>query len=148
MELGGYWSAYWYNGVIVGSEITRGLDIFELVPSGFISQNEIDAAKSVKLDYFNTQGQVRFTWPKTYSLAGAYLDQLERSKGMDATRIAEAREQLAKAEKASGVKQQEALARLVARLEADAKGAGDAAKVRTLAEAVRELATEPRLARR
>ncbi|HEV8456127.1 MAG TPA: hypothetical protein VGQ24_14605, partial [Gemmatimonadales bacterium] len=49
LELGGYWSTYWYNGYIYGSEILRGLDIFELKPSGFISQNEIDAAKSVHL---------------------------------------------------------------------------------------------------
>ena len=47
----GYWSAYWYNGYIVGSEIARGLDLFELKPSAFISQNEIDAAKSVHFDY-------------------------------------------------------------------------------------------------
>jgi hypothetical protein len=144
LELGGYWSAYWYNGVIVGSEITRGLDIFELKPSGFISQNEIDAAKSVHLDYFNTQGQVKFTWPKTYSLARAYLDQLERSKGMDARKIALARQEVERAEKASGAKQQEALAQLVSRLEADAKGAGDAAKIRTLAGVLRELAAAPR----
>src|SRR6185295_16118214 len=62
LELGGYWSTYWYNGYIYGSEITRGLDVFELQSSGFLTQNEIDAAKSVKLDYFNTQGQVKFTW--------------------------------------------------------------------------------------
>ena len=30
MAIGGSWSAYWYNGVIVSSEIARGLDIFEL----------------------------------------------------------------------------------------------------------------------
>jgi hypothetical protein len=146
LELGGYWSTYWYNGVIVGSEITRGLDIFELRPSGFITQNEIDAAKSVHLDYFNTQGQVKFTWPKTYSLARAYLDQLERSKGMDAGKIAAAREELARAEKALGTKQQEALTRLVVRLEAD--GAGDTAKVRMLAQAVRGLTAELGLAQR
>ena len=72
MEGAGYWSTYWYNGVIVGSEITRGLDIFELKPSGFISQNEIDAARSVHLDYFNTQGQVKLVWPATFSLARAF----------------------------------------------------------------------------
>jgi hypothetical protein len=148
LELGGYWSTYWYNGVIVGSEITRGLDIFELKPSGFITQNEIDAAKSVHLDYFNTQGQVKFTWPKTYSLARAYLDQLERSKGMDAGKIAKAREELARAEKASGTKQQEVLTRVVERLEADVAGAGDTAKVRTLASVVRQLVVAPNLARR
>ncbi|HEV7757354.1 MAG TPA: hypothetical protein VGO78_00125, partial [Acidimicrobiales bacterium] len=51
LVLGGFWSAYWYNGVIVSSEISRGLDVFSLTPSGFISQNELDAAKSVHLDY-------------------------------------------------------------------------------------------------
>ena len=61
--MGGSWSVYWYNGVIVSSEIARGLDIFELTPSAFISQNEIDAAKTVHLDYLNTQGQPKFVWP-------------------------------------------------------------------------------------
>ncbi|MBA3555992.1 MAG: hypothetical protein H0W29_14690, partial [Gemmatimonadales bacterium] len=77
---GGYWSAYWYNGLIVGSEMARGLDIFELTPSGFISENEIDAAKSVRLDYYNAQGQPKLVWAATFSLARAYLDQLDRSK--------------------------------------------------------------------
>jgi hypothetical protein len=147
LELGGYWSTYWYNGNIYGSEITRGLDVFELQPSGFLTQNEIDAAKSVKLDYFNTQGQVKFTWPATYSLARAYLDQLERSHGLDARKIAEARSQLATAEKASGVKQREALAQLVTRLEADVSGAGDGSKVQLLAGTVRHLTGSSDLAR-
>jgi hypothetical protein len=47
LELGGFWSTYWYNGYIYGSEILWGFDIFELKPSGLFSQNEIDAAKSV-----------------------------------------------------------------------------------------------------
>jgi hypothetical protein len=148
LELGGYWSTYWYNGYIYGSEILRGLDVFELVPSGFLSQNEIDAAKSVKLDHFNTQGQVKFTWPKTYSLARAYLDQLERSNGLDAGKITAAREELARAENTSKAERQEALTRLVTRLEAAVNGAGDASKVRTLAGVVRELATDPRVAGR
>jgi hypothetical protein len=146
MASGGYWSTYWYNGHIYGSEISRGLDVFELQPSGFLTQNEIDAAKSVKLDYFNTQGQVKFTWPATYSLARAYLDQLERSQGMDAARIAEARAQLAKAEKAAGADEQQMLTQLVSRLESEANDAGDASKVRLLAGAVKQLATSPSLA--
>ncbi|MFL5401754.1 MAG: LVIVD repeat-containing protein [Gemmatimonadales bacterium] len=148
LELGGYWSAYWYNGVIVGSEITRGLDIFELKPSGFISQNEIDAAKSVHLDYLNAQSQPKLVWPKTYSLARAYLDQLERSKGLEAGKIAAAREELAIAEKASGTKRQETLSRLVSRLESDVAMAGDASKVRALAGAVMGLAEPPVVASR
>ena len=135
----GEWSAYWYNGVIVGSEIARGLDILELVPSGFISQNEIDAAKSVHLDYFNTQGQPRLVWPASFALARAYLDQLERSKGLDGGQISAARQSLASAEKASGAERQGALTTLATQLQGDAAGAPDAAKVRTLAGAVKDL---------
>jgi hypothetical protein len=147
MESGGYWSSYWYNGVIVGSEISRGLDIFELKPSGFISQNEIEAAKSVHLDYFNTQGQVKLVWPPSLSLARAYVDQLERSHGLEAGKITAIREALAKTEQTSGTEQQDALTQLATRLDGDAAGAVDAAKVRTLAGAVRQLAAAPHLAR-
>jgi hypothetical protein len=146
MANGGYWSAYWYNGVIVGSEMARGLDIFELTPSAFLSQNEIDAAKSVHLDYFNVQGQPRFVWPATIALARAYLDQLERSKGLAAGEIAASREALAGAEKASDTERRDGLTQLATRLEAE-QGARDSAKVRTLAGVVKQLAAAPRLAR-
>ncbi|HUR95177.1 MAG TPA: hypothetical protein VMY76_11370 [Gemmatimonadales bacterium] len=139
---GGSWSVYWYNGVIVSSEIARGLDIFELVPSGLISKNEIDAAKSVKLDYLNTQGQPQLVWPPSFALAQAYLDQLERSKGLEAGRIGAAREALATAEKASSTERRDALTQLATQLEANAAGAGDAAKVRKLASAVKDLAVQ------
>ena len=137
---GGSWSAYWYNGVIVSSEIARGLDIFALKPSGYLSQNEIDAAKTVHLDYLNTQGQPRFEWPASFALAGAYLDQLQRSNGLASDRIAAARTGLAGAEQASGAARQQALTQLAAQLEHDATGSQDAAKVKMLAGAVRDLA--------
>jgi LVIVD repeat len=145
---GGSWSIYWYNGVMVSSEISRGLDIFELRPSGFISQNELDAAKTVHLDYLNTQGQPKLVWPPSFALARAYVDQLERSRGLEAARIAAVRESLAAAEKAKGTARQDALTALATELDADAgeasgggnNGAGGGAKVRTLASAVRELA--------
>jgi hypothetical protein len=135
---GGYWSAYWYNGVIVGSEMARGLDIFELTPSAFITQNEIDAAKSVHFDYYNVQGQAKFAWPATYGLARAYLDQLERSKGLAAAEIAAARETLASAEGASEAERRATLTRLAAHLK-DVE-ARDSGKVGMLAETVSELA--------
>ena len=146
MESGGSWSVYWYNGFMVSSEIARGLDIFELVPSGLITQNEIDAAKTVKFDYLNTQGQQKMVWPASLGLARAYLDQLERSKGLEARSIEEIRESLASAERASDTERQRALAELAEHLEGGAAGAGDSVKVRMLASAVRELATAPRLA--
>src|SRR5206468_3345102 len=93
LKLSGSWSAYWYNGVIVSSEITRGLDIFELPPRAFISQNEIDAAKTVHFDYYNTQGQQKFVWPPSFALARAYVDQLERSAGLAPSRISAVRQQ-------------------------------------------------------
>lgn len=141
LTLGGSWSAYWYNGVIVSSEIARGLDVFELTPSAYLTQNEIDAAKTVRLAYLNVQDQPRYTWPASFALARAYVDQLERAQGLAAGRVAAARASLAGAERASGAGRRDALTRLAGQLDADAAGAGDAAKVRTLAGAVRELAS-------
>jgi len=142
LTLGGSWSVYWYNGAIVSSEIQRGLDIFELVPSAFISQNEIDAAKSVHLDYLNTQGQPKLVWPASFALSRAYVDQLERSRGLSASRIAAVRASLASAETAAGGSRATALAAIATQLDADAAGSSDAAKVRLLAGSVRSLAAK------
>jgi hypothetical protein len=136
---GGSWSAYWYNGVIVSSEISRGLDIFELSPSEFLTQNEIDAAKTVRLDYLNSQGQPQFTWAPSFALAKAYVDQLERSGGLAAARVAAVRTALAGAERASGAARRTALTQLAMEVGRDAAGSSDAAKVRMLAGAVRSL---------
>lgn len=141
MVLGGSWSAYWYNGVIVSSEIARGLDIFELTPSALMSQNEIDAAKSVRFDEFNTQGQPALVWPPSFVLAGAYVDQLARSNGLAARKISGIRSALTSAQQASGVVRRETLMDLATRLDGDARGAKDPAKVRTLASTVRALAS-------
>jgi hypothetical protein len=140
MEMGGSWSVYWYNGVIVSSEIARGLDVFELTPSAMLSQNEIDAAKSVHLDYLNAQGQPKFTWPSSFSLARAYVDQLERSRGLSAGRVAAVRQSLTSAEQASGSQRNGTLSQLATSLDGDAGSSSDGAKVRLLASAVRDLA--------
>ena len=140
MEMGGSWSVYWYNGVIVSSEIARGLDIFELAPSPYLSQNEIDAANTVVLEYKNAQGQPRYTWPASFALARAYLDQLERTGGLPAARIAAAREALTGAERASGQARSTALNTLAGELRDAASGSTEGEKVRTLSDAVRGLA--------
>ena len=141
LKLSGSWSAYWYNGVIVSSEITRGLDIFELTPSAFISQNEIDAAKTVHFDYYNTQGQQKLVWPPSFALSRAYVDQLERSNGLASGRIAAIRSALTSAESAGAGQRQSALTALAAQLDNEAGASSDAAKVRTLAAALRSLAS-------
>jgi len=140
----GSWSAYWYNGYIVSSEIARGLDIFELMPSGFLSQNEIDAAKLIHFDYLNAQDQQKLVWPASAVVARAYLDQLARGNGLAADRVAAARQALARAEKMSGQGRKDALMQLATQLNGDVAGASDQAKVRTLARVVADLANAAR----
>jgi hypothetical protein len=136
---GGYWSAYWYNGVIVGSEIERGLDVFELVPSPLISQNEIDAAKTVKVTYYNTQDQQKFVWPSSFALAKAYVDQLERSNGLNAAKIQSTRTAITAAEKLTGGQRRTALTQLATQLNGDVAGSSDAAKLKLLVTAITDL---------
>ncbi|MEX2471992.1 MAG: hypothetical protein WEA34_07430 [Gemmatimonadota bacterium] len=138
---GGSWSVYWYNGMIVSSEIARGLDIFELTPSPYLTQNEIDAANTVQLEYLNAQGQPVNEWPPSFALARAYTDQLERSAGLSMARIGAVRATLSAAERASGSARAQTLNALAGELEGEVSGSSDAPKVRMLVEAVRELAS-------
>lgn len=66
---GGYWSVYYYRGKIYATEIVRGLDVFQLTESEFISQKQIDmAAKAFPaygpVNIFNPQQQVPMSWEK------------------------------------------------------------------------------------
>src|SRR5207247_354761 len=140
----GSWSAYWYNGYIYSSEIGRGLDVLELVPSGLLSQNEIDAAKLVHFAFLNVQDQPKLTWPASFVVARAYLDQLARFNGLAADKVAAARNALARAERLSGPQRRDALTQLATQLNGDSQGAVDQAKVRTLAAAVIDLANAER----
>ncbi|MFL5384747.1 MAG: LVIVD repeat-containing protein [Longimicrobiaceae bacterium] len=140
LALAGSWSAYWYNGVIYSSEIMRGLDVLELVPGPDLTQHEIDAAKTVRVDFLNAQSQRRITWPPSFALSHAYLDQLERSRGMSAARIAATRTALTRAEAASGEARRLALFSLASMVGTYAPGSSDAAKVRLLAVSIRDLA--------
>jgi hypothetical protein len=140
MASGGSWSAYWYNGAIVSSEISRGLDIFELTPSAFLSQNEIDAAKTVVLDHFNAQGQPKLVWPPSFALARAYLDQLERSNCLGRARVAAVRDGLAAAERASGAQRRDTLVQIASQLDGDARTSCDSPRVQKLAAAAQDLA--------
>ncbi len=96
---GGFWSTYWYNGNIYGTEIARGLDIFKLMPSEFLTQNEIDAASQVHLSEFNAQNQQRIKWPATTLVAKAYLDQLGRTHGITSARATAVKSAIEKADR-------------------------------------------------
>ena len=84
LVMGGYWSAYWYRGLIYGTEIARGLDVFSLTPSEYLSENEITAASLSGHSISNPQQQRRHVWPAEPVIAKAYLDQLVRGNGIDA----------------------------------------------------------------
>ena len=140
MGFGGSWSVYWYNGLIVSSEIGRGLDILELTPSEFISENEIEAARTVQFDHFNVQGQQKFYWPSTFALARAYVDQLERSGGLNGQGLAMARTALADLENAPASERSASLTEMATHLQHLAAESEDSDKLSKLAETVRELA--------
>jgi len=135
LVMGGEWSAYWYNGFVYASEIARGLDILELTPTKNLTQNEIDAAKSVKVAELNVQNQQRIVWPNKLVVAKAYVDQLERSKAIDAKQVSELRAAIQSAEGsklASGDKKK--LKGFAKSLKAQAKkGGSDAARMSALA---------------
>ena len=142
MVIAGYWSTYYYNGYLYGSEIMRGLDIFKFVPSEHLSQNEIDAAALIKWNELNVQEQKRVTWPPSFVVAKAYIDQLVRSKTMASDRANALRTHMDQAEKASGRTRTTALdqlAKLAAQVEGDtAKATGqDAARLKALAEVIK-----------
>jgi len=135
----GSWSAYWYNGYIISSEIARGLDIFELTPNALLTQNEIDAAKLIHFDYLNAQDQQQLVWPASVAVARAYLDQLARSHGLPAVRLNATRDALTRAERASGPARQAALSQLATQLNTDVQTSSDQVKVRMLIGAITDL---------
>jgi hypothetical protein len=138
LVLGGNWSAYWYNGNVYASEIARGLDIFELTPTKDLTQNEIDAAKTVKVSELNVQNQQKIEWPAKLIVARAYLDQLTRSQAMPADQIASLQKAINEAEASHlsrrKVKNLQKMAPAVAKSADSAKAPADAARLHGLAK--------------
>jgi hypothetical protein len=138
LVLGGDWSAYWYNGYIYGSEIARGLDVFELTPTKFLTQNEIEAAKTVRVTELNVQNQQKIEWPAQLVVAKAYVDQLSRSQGLPADRIADLRKAIQSAENSHMSKSKMAkLKRMAPSLEKSAttaKSPADSTRLHALAD--------------
>ncbi len=138
--IAGSWGAYWYNGHIYSSEMARGLDVLELLPSDQLSANEIAAAKLVRMAEFNPQSQPRLVWPAAFPVVRSYLDQLVRGQGLAPARTAAIGLALDAAERQSGAARRSALTALAGQVDADAAGARDGARVRAMAAAIRDLA--------
>lgn len=143
MAMGGSWSVYWYNGAIVNSEIARGLDIFKLTPSEYLTANEIAAANTINFERLNPQGQPKYDWPATTHLAKAYLDQLERGRALPAASIAAARKTLDDADNTSGSRKNRMLSELASKVESEGANSAHSDKVNKFAEAVRALGAGP-----
>ncbi|WP_323760623.1 hypothetical protein [Maricaulis sp.] len=92
LRVGGYWAAYWHNGRVWAPEIARGLDVFRLQPSAYLTANEVAAAELIRFDEANTQTQLHITWPDEPVVARAYLDQLTRSGALDQAALAMVRD--------------------------------------------------------
>ncbi len=135
--LGGYWSAYWYNGNIYASEIARGLDVFELTPSKFLTQNEIDAAKSVQVAELNVQNQQKIEWSRKLVVAKAYIDQLERYQTLPANQITDLRQAIQNAESSKlgkkDVKKLKSLAPSLEKTAGSIKSESDSKRLQALA---------------
>ncbi|HEX8878979.1 MAG TPA: hypothetical protein VF749_03070 [Candidatus Acidoferrum sp.] len=142
LVLGGEWSAYWYNGYIYGSEIARGLDVFELTPTKFLTQNEIDAARTVRVAELNVQNQQKISWPRSLVVAKAYVDQLERSEALPAERITALRQAIRGAESShlarSTVGKLKGMAPSLEKDAATAKNPADARRLHDLAEILKQ----------
>ena len=96
---GGYWSTYWYNGHIYGTEISRGLDVFALQASDYLTENEIAAASLPELiGIVNAQTQEIVEWPAVPVVARAYMDQLQRENRLSANQASELSDALDRAE--------------------------------------------------
>jgi hypothetical protein len=140
--LGGFWSVYWYNGYIYGSEIARGVDVFRLTPSKFLTQEEIDASNQVHFDILNVQSQPKIVWPQNLIVGKAYVAQLERSGALAAPRIASLKATIAKVEKPGASRKDSADLRAMGdsldKDAAKAKSATDAGRMRALAAILKQ----------
>ncbi|HVX39262.1 MAG TPA: hypothetical protein VHB25_06780 [Gemmatimonadaceae bacterium] len=138
--IGGSWGAYYWNGYIYSSELARGFDIYELTPTDKLSANEIAAAKLVHMDQYNPQSQPHYTFPAAFPVVRSYLDQLVRNNGLSSDRTTAIDKALTTAEQQKGAARAATLTKLARQVDADAKDATDAPRVKTMASEIRRLA--------
>jgi len=148
----GFWSTYWYNGAIYGSEIARGIDVFRLKPTEHLSQNEIDAAALVRSEEVNTQLQTKIAWPPSTPVARAYVDQLARAKAIAPERARAITSALERADEVRSAKDKNAAAvvdqleTLAGQIDRDAGSASgrDAMRLHALAATIKGRAAKLR----
>ena len=138
--IGGSWGAYYWNGLVYSSELARGLDILELLPTDKLSANELAAAKLVHMDQYNPQSQPKVVWPAAFPVVRSYLDQLVRDNGLSSARTTAIASALNAAEQQSGAARKASLTKLASQVDGDVNGARDAKRVRAMSQAIKDLA--------
>lgn len=102
LNLGGYWSTYWYNGNVLGSEIARGFESLAFTPSEHLSANEIAAAGEIQLAEFNAQLQSKLVHDPSFAVVRSYVDQAERDGSLSGNALKQVRKSIDQAEKLAG----------------------------------------------
>ena len=130
--MGGQWSTYYYNGFIYGSEIARGTDVLKLLPTKYLTANEIAAAAQVQLAELNVQDQPRISWPQNIVTAQAYVDQLARGTSITPQQITDLNAALA----AKNSKKLKNMGKMLDSSAASAKTPQDGERMRKLASII------------
>jgi hypothetical protein len=138
--IGGSWGAYYWNGYVYSSELARGFDILELLPSDKLSANELAAAKLVRFTEYNPQSQPHIVWPAAFPVVRSYLDQLVRDNGLSAERTTAIAKALDAAEKQTGAARGASLTKLAKSVDGDVAGAKDQPRVKSLSAEIKRLA--------
>lgn len=102
LNLGGFWSTYWYNGNVLGSEIARGFESLAFTPSDHLSANEITAAGEIQLDEFNAQLQTKLVHAPSFAVARSYVDQAARDGSLSGNALKQVNQSIDQAEKLAG----------------------------------------------
>lgn len=102
LNLGGFWSTYWYNGNVLGSEIARGFESLAFTPSDHLSANEIAAAGEIQLDEFNAQLQTKLVHAPSFAVARSYVDQAARDGSLSGNALKQVNQSIDQAEKLAG----------------------------------------------
>ena len=113
LQPSGFWSAYYYNGLVYGSEIGRGFDTFALTESDDLARAELDVAALVEFDDFNPQHQPRADWASSFEFVRAKFAQALRTDTMSEDAVREVGDKIDRAERfADGPQRRAAVAQL------------------------------------
>jgi LVIVD repeat len=138
--IGGSWGAYYWNGYIYSSELARGFDVLELVPTDKLSANEIAAAKLVRFVQYNPQSQPHIVWPAAFPVVRSYLDQIVRDNGLSSDKTGAIAKALDAAEKQTGAARGASLTKLAGEVDGDVAGAKDQKRVKAMSSEIKRLA--------